>query len=63
MVMHSKIDTLSPLSNFSLVYDSIQSNQKEKLILKNAGHNLFAENPEQKMIFEKVTTFLKKFNP
>ena len=62
MVMHSRNDLLSPQSNFSLVYDSIQSNQKEKLILEKAGHNLFAENPEQKMIFEKVSTFLKKFN-
>ncbi len=62
MIMHSKIDTLSPLSNFSLVFNSIQSNQKEKIILEKAGHNLFAKNPEQKIIFNKVLTFLKKFN-
>ena len=62
LIIHSKVDLLSPQSNISLVFDSIKSEHKEKLILENAGHNLFARNPHQEKIFKKVSSFLKKFN-
>ena len=61
LVMHSKADLLSPHSNLSLVFDNIQSQHKEKLILKKAGHNLFVKNPEQEKIFKTISSFLKKF--
>ena len=61
LIIHSKADLLSPQSNFSLVYDSISSENKEKFLPSHAGHNLFAENPEQEIIFKKVTKFLKNY--
>ena len=62
LIIHSKADLLSPQSNFSLVYDSISSENKEKFIPSQAGHNLFAKNPEQEIIFKKVTKFLNNYN-
>ena len=62
LIIHSKLDLLSPQSNISLVFNSIKSEHKEKLILENAGHNLFANNPHQEKIFKRVSSFLKKFN-
>ena len=61
LVLHSKIDQLSPQSNISLVYDNISSENKEKLILEKAGHNLFLPNPDQKIIFQYITTFFNRF--
>ena len=61
LVIHSRADLLSPQSNISLVYDNITSKYKEKLILEKSGHNLFAENPNQNTIFQKVSEFLQKF--
>jgi len=34
---------------------------KEKLIVKNATHNMFVENPDQKLIFKKITSFFNQF--
>ena len=62
LIIHSKVDLLSPQSNISLVFNSIKSKHKEKLILENAGHNLFTNNPHQEKIFKRVSLFLKKFN-
>ena len=62
LIIHSKLDLLSPQSNISLVFNSIKSEHKEKFILENAGHNLFANNPHQEKIFKRVSSFLKKFN-
>ena len=62
LIIHSKADLLSPQSNFSLVYDYITSKNKEKFIPNQAGHNLFAENPEQEIIFQKVAKFINKYN-
>ena len=59
LVIHSERDYLSPQSNISLVYDTIVSENKEKLIVKQAGHNLFASNPDQEVIFQKTGEFLK----
>ena len=61
LVIHSKVDLLSPYSNLSLVFNSIQSKHKEKLILEKAGHNLFVKNPEQEKIFNTISSFLKKY--
>lgn len=61
LVIHSRKDLLSPQSNISLVYDNISSNYKEKFIVEKAGHNLFAENPNQDIIFQKISGFLQQF--
>ena len=61
LVIHSRADLLSPQSNISLVYDNINSNYKEKFIVEKSGHNLFAEGPNQDIIFQKVSEFLLKF--
>ena len=61
LVMHSKVDLLSPKSNLPLIFNSIKSKHKEKLILEKAGHNLFVKNPEQEKIFITISSFLKKF--
>ncbi len=61
LVIHSEIDYLSPQSNISLVYDTISSETKEKLIVENGGHNLFVSNPDQKIIFQKIVAFFNRF--
>ena len=61
LVIHSNKDLLSPQSNLSLVYDSISSENKEKLIVEKTGHNLFLSNPEQKIIFQKIVEFFNRF--
>ena len=61
LVIHSKADLLSPQSNISLVYDTISSENKEKMIVENGGHNLFVSNPDQKTIFKKIAVFLNQF--
>ncbi len=61
LVIHSKADLLSPQSNISLVYDTISSENKEKMIVENGGHNLFVSNPDQKTIFKKIAGFFNQF--
>ena len=61
LIIHSKADILSPQSNISLVYDTISSENKEKLIVGKAGHNLFIPNPDQELIFKNIVTFLTQF--
>ena len=61
LIAHSERDILSIQSNIALVYDNISSEIKEKLIVKNATHNMFVENPDQKLIFKKITSFFNQF--
>ena len=61
LVIHSEADILSLQSNISLVYDTIASKNKEKLIVKNANHNLFTSNPDQQIIFQNIIKFFNKF--
>ena len=61
LVIHSERDILSLQSNASLVYNSISSKIKEKLIVKQARHNLFVSNPDQDIIFQKITSFFNQF--
>ena len=63
LVIHSKADLLSPQSNISLVYDTISSENKEKMIVENGGHNLFISNPDQKIIFKKIMTGVPRLKP
>ena len=61
MVIHSATDKLSVSDNISLVYDNISSEIKEKLIVERANHNLFISNPDQNLIFQKITSFFNRF--
>jgi|ETNmetMinimDraft_35_1059890.scaffolds.fasta_scaffold36041_3 carboxylesterase len=61
LIIHSEKDKLQLPSNTSLVYNSISSDIKEKLILKNAGHNFFDNSPDQDMVFQKVGSFFNQF--
>ena len=61
LVIHSRKDLLSPQSNIALVYDNISSDYKEKFVVENAPHNLFAINPNQEIIFQKISGFLNQF--
>ena len=58
LIIQSKIDTLQESSNTSLVYNSISSETKEKIIIENATHNLFIKGPAQPFIYNKITSFL-----
>jgi len=60
MVIHSTRDKLSIPENISLVYDNISSEIKEKLIVTQASHNLFVPNPDQDLIFQKITSFFNQ---
>ena len=61
LVIHSNVDMLSIPENISLVYDNISSEIKEKLIVTQASHNLFVPNPDQELIFQKITSFFNQF--
>ena len=61
MVIHSTKDMLSLPANISLVYDNISSEIKEKVIVEQASHNLFVSNPDQDLIFKKITSFFNQF--
>ncbi|SVB50326.1 uncharacterized protein METZ01_LOCUS203180 [marine metagenome] len=61
LIIHSEKDKLQLPANTSLVYNSISSDIKEKLILKNAGHNLFDYSLDQDMVFQKVGSFFNQF--
>ena len=62
LIIHSTKDILSIPENISLVYDNISSENKDKLIVENAGHNLFIPNPDQETIFLNIATFFKRFH-
>lgn len=61
LIIQSAQDKLQLPSNTSLVYDSISSEIKEKLIVQQANHNLFVSSPDQDMIFQKVASFFNQF--
>jgi len=61
LVVHSSVDMLSIPENISMVYDNISSEIKEKFIVTQASHNLFVPNPDQEIIFQKITSFFNQF--
>jgi len=60
LIIESKKDKLQLLSNVDLIYNSINSLEKEKFFVNDAGHNLFCLSSDQKIIFEKVASFIKQ---
>ncbi len=61
LIAHSERDILSLQSNIALVYDNISSEYKEKFLVKQATHNMFVANPDQDIIFKKITSFFNQF--
>ena len=61
LLIQSKSDMLILKENIEFVYDNILSKKKEKFFLENTSHNIFVSSPSQKLIFEKVSSFLKKY--
>ena len=61
LLIHSNADQLTLKENIEYVYDNILSKKKEKKILENTSHNIFVSSPSQQLIFEKVSSFLKKY--
>ena len=61
LIIHSKKDKLQHPLNTDLVYNSISSVIKEKLIMENASHNLFIDSADQKKLFIEVSSFLDKY--
>ena len=60
LVIHSNNDRLSLLENMDLVFDNIKSTKKKKMLVENAHHNLFDENNDQDVIFQKILKFLRE---
>ena len=49
---------MSLKKNVRIVYDSINSKKKERKFVNKAHHNLFDDNPDQQLIFNKILSFL-----
>ena len=60
LIIKSTQDKLQHSKNTSLVYNTISSSIKEKLVVNKAGHNLFISSPDQKLIFKKILLFFNK---
>ena len=54
LLIHSDKDKLSLKENINYVYENISSEQKDKLVVHEANHNLFMPSSDQKIIFDKV---------
>ena len=46
--------------NLNILEKNLPSNYFNKLVVNNAHHNMFDENPDQKIIFSKILNFLNK---
>jgi len=60
LYVHSKNDKVSLEKNIGLIMNNISSNKKEKLIVKQASHHLFYNNPDQNLIFNTINKFISK---
>jgi len=58
LIIHSKNDKMSIKDNLALLKQKIKSKHKKILIVNKAHHNLFDTNPDQKIIFEEILSFL-----
>lgn len=60
LVIHSKSDKMSLKTNLTILEKKINPKKISKLIVDRAHHNMFDENPDQKLIFTEILKFLKK---
>ena len=61
LLIHSERDKSSIKDNVIIVKTLIKSMESEIFIIKNAHHNLFDSNPDQKIVFDKVESFISKY--
>ena len=61
LLIHSENDRSSIKDNVLIVKKLIKSIEAEIFIIKNAHHNLFDMNPDQKIVFNKIEKFLKEY--
>ena len=61
LLIHSERDRSSIKDNVLIVKKLIESIESEIFIIKNAHHNLFDKNPDQKRVFSKVESFIKEY--
>ena len=54
LYIHSENDKLSLPKNIDLIMNHIQSENKEKLILKKTAHHIFYNNPEQQLLLNTI---------
>jgi len=59
LIIHSQNDQVSIRENVEIVYNSIQSKDKNILEVENAHHNLFDKNPDLKLIVSTSKEFIK----
>ena len=60
LIIHSNIDRLSSEENIDIIQNKIKSKTQELLKVNQAHHNLFDENPDQKLIFTRILKFINK---
>ena len=61
LVIHSNNDGMALKMNLEILEKKINPQYFNKLIIDNAHHNMFDENPDQKIIFNKILKFLNEF--
>ena len=59
LIFHSKKDRVSSYENLKFIDSKINPGIKDIVILNKAHHNLFDDNPEVDLIYNKIETFIK----
>ena len=60
LIVHSKNDKMALKMNLDILEKNLPSKYFNKLIVERAHHNMFDENPDQKIIFSTILNFLNK---
>ena len=60
LIVHSKNDKMALKMNLDILENNLPSKYFNKLIVERAHHNMFDENPDQKIIFSTILNFLNK---
>ena len=60
LIIHSKNDQMALKMNLNILEKNLPSNYFNKLVVNNAHHNMFDENPDQNIIFSEILNFLNK---
>ena len=58
LIIHSYADSMSIKENVNIINNTINSKEVETFYVKRAHHNMFDDNPDQKIIFQKILKFL-----
>ena len=62
LLFHSKDDDLTSIKSAEVVYNKINSKDKEKIILTNSYHMIFYDN-EKEFVFNKIAEFINLHTP